>query len=192
MIDIMLQEKGVRELLDVIHSFYMRELELWVRTDVDAIRFLDDWGSQTSLLIPPPLWRELFKPLYKDYCDIIHANGKFAFMHSDGCISEIIPDLIEIGVDAINSQLFCMDMQALEKTAKGKITFWGEIDRQQILPATDPEIGREAVRKVCQHFYAPAGGIICEFEVGPGCNMNTVAAIMDEWSSMVRSHPETP
>ena len=55
-------------------------------------------------------------------------------MHSDGNITEIIPDLIEIGIDALNSQLFCMDIEELGKKFRGKITFWGEIDRQNILP----------------------------------------------------------
>ncbi|HDL17484.1 MAG TPA: methyltransferase, partial [Bacteroidetes bacterium] len=58
------------------------------------------------------------------------ANGKFAFMHSDGHISEIYTELVEVGVDAINSQLFCMDMVELAKSVKSKITFWGEVDRQ--------------------------------------------------------------
>ncbi len=179
--DVMSPEEGGAELLDLIHQFYLKELEFWVKTDVDAICFMDDWGSQNQLLIPPRIWRALFKPLYKDYCDLAHANGKFIFMHSDGHISEIYEDLIEVGVDAVNSQLFCMNFDELEKKAKGKITFWGEIDRQHVLPASDPQVGRDAVRTVAKHLYDPSGGIIAQFEFGAGANPATALAIFDEW-----------
>lgn len=184
MIDIMMPEEGGADLLRLIHEFYVKELEFWVKTDVDAISFMDDWGSQNQLLIPPRIWKELFKPLYKDYCDLAHANGKFAFMHSDGHILEIYEDLIEVGVDAINSQLFCMDFDALEKKAKGKITFWGEIDRQHILPSANPQNGRDAVQKVAQHLFDPAGGIIAQFEFGAGANPETALAVFEEWEKV--------
>ena len=74
---------------------------------------MDDWGTQISLLINPQIWREIFKPMYKDYCDLAHSKNKYVFFHSDGFIEQIYPDLVEIGVDAINSQLFCMDIENL-------------------------------------------------------------------------------
>lgn len=184
MVDVMEPDGGIKDLLRVIHEFHLKELEFWVKTDVDGIPFMDDWGSQTQLLIPPPVWRDLFKPLYKDYCDIAHAHGKFVFMHSDGHIREIYPDLIEIGVDAVNSQLFCMDMAELARIAKGKITFWGEIDRQHALPAKDPQVGRDAVRKVARHLYDPAGGVIAQFELTVGSHGPTAIAIFEEWEKV--------
>lgn len=80
------------------------------------------------------LWRKMFKPLYQDYVDIAHRQGKYIFMHSDGYIMDIIPDLVEMGVDALNSQLFCMDIAELGRRFKSKMTFWGEIDRHYLLP----------------------------------------------------------
>ena len=180
-LDVMAPEEGAADLLRLLHEFYLRELEFWVRTDVDAIMFMDDWGAQHQLLIPPPVWRALFKPLYRDYCDLAHAHGKFAFMHSDGCITESYEDLIEVGVDALNSQLFVMDLAELERIAKGRITFWGEIDRQHVLPSPDPEVGRAAVRKVVRHLYDPRGGVIAQFEFGPGANPATARALLEEW-----------
>jgi hypothetical protein len=105
-------------------------------------------------------------------------------MHSDGHISAIYADLIEVGVDAINSQLFCMDMAVLAEQTKGNITFWGEIDRQRILPSPDPQAGRDAVRKVAQHLYDPRGGIIAQFEFGLGANPATATAIFEEWQKI--------
>jgi uroporphyrinogen decarboxylase len=181
MLDVMDPDAGMRDLLAHIHAFYMKELEFWVSTDVDAINFMDDWGAQSQLLIPPARWQELFKPLYQDYCDLAHAHGKFVFMHSDGHIQAIYPDLVAVGVDALNSQLFCMDLAELARIAKGRLTFWGEIDRQHVLPAADPAVGRQAVRMVAEHLYDPSGGVIAQFELGPGANPAVGAAIFDEW-----------
>ncbi len=184
LMDIMMPDMGAEQLLKRIHDFYLYEVEMWADADIDAISFMDDWGAQSQLLIPPDLWRQMFKPLYKDYCDLARSNGKFVFMHSDGYISDIYPDLIEIGVDAINSQLFCMDMSQLAEKAKGKITFWGEIDRQHVLPSPDPQAGRHAVREVAKYLYDPKGGLIIQLEFGPGANPHTVIAVFEEWEKI--------
>jgi len=181
MVNLALGDESFRRLLERIHDFYMKELEFWVTTDVDAISFMDDWGAQSQLLILPATWDELFKPLYRDYCELAHAHGKFAFMHSDGHISEIYEGLIDVGVDAINSQLFCMNIPDLARRAKGRITFWGEIDRQHVLPSPDPQVGRDAVREVARHLYDPAGGLIAQFEFGAAANPDTAVAVFEEW-----------
>jgi hypothetical protein len=184
MVDMGTMESAVLGLLRRIHEFYMKELEFWVSTDVDAIRFMDDWGAQSRLLISPRLWREVFRPLYREYAEIAHSHGKFIFMHSDGNIEEIYPDLVEIGIDAVNSQLFCMDPEKLRSVAKGRLTFWGEIDRQHVLPSSDPDAGRRAVRHVADHLYDHSGGIIAQLEFGLAANPEVVAAVFDEWEKV--------
>lgn len=159
-----MEPEEMQKRLKVIHDYYMRELELWAGTDVDSLSFMDDWGSQTSLLINPILWRELFKPLYKDYCDMAKAAGKSIFMHSDGFIEAIYPDLIELGVTAINSQVFCMNIEDLGKKYKGKITFWGEIDRQHVLCSPDLNVGTQAVKRFMDNLWSPEGGVIALFD----------------------------
>ncbi len=54
--------------------------------------------------------------------DIVHSAGKFVFFHSDGNIEAILGDLIEVGIDAINSQLFIMNIEELGKKYKGKLS----------------------------------------------------------------------
>ena len=181
LIDILMPDEGLSGLLKAIHDYYLRELEFWTKTDVDGIMFMDDWGAQNQLLISPQIWRELFKPLYGEYCELAKVENKFVFMHSDGYISDIMEDLIKVGVDAINSQLFCMDLHDLARRFKGRITFWGEIDRQHVLPAEDPQVGRNAVREVASKLYDPSGGVIAHFEFGAGANPATAIAIFEEW-----------
>ena len=159
--------QAFRDFLQRLHEFYVEELTLWAQTDVDALMFMDDWGSQQSLLIAPDLWRELFKPLYAEYIDIAHRNGKHAFMHSDGYITDIIPDLIEIGLDVLNSQVFCMDVEDLGRRFGGKLCFWGEMDRQQLLPRATTEEIAAATRRLLAAFHQN-GGFIAQSEFGPG------------------------
>jgi uroporphyrinogen decarboxylase len=171
----------VLRLRDMVHEFNLRNLKMLCETDVDGISFMDDWGSQQNLLISPKLWRELFKPLYADYCRIIHEAGKYSFMHSDGHISQIYPDLIEIGVDALNSQLFCMDIEELGRLYKGQITFWGEIDRQHVLPFGTLDEVRAAVGRVRAALDDGRGGVIAQCEWGMDVPEEKIAAVFEAW-----------
>lgn len=182
MIDLMLQEKGMIKALGAMHEFYKQLLTLWAQTDVDGLMIMDDWGSQRSLLINPQLWREIFKPMYREYAQIARSHNKKLFMHSDGYILDIYPDLIEIGIDAINSQLFCMGIEQLSQFA-GKITFWGEIDRQQTLSTGSMKDVAEAVEQVYTHLYKD-GGCIAQCEFGPGGSSENVVQVFRTWDTM--------
>jgi uroporphyrinogen decarboxylase len=173
--------RKLRTLLDMIHAFYMEEVENWTRTDVDAVMLMDDWGSSRSLLIHPDMWRQIFKPLYKDYCDLIHAAGKRVFFHSDGQIEAIYADLIEVGVDALNSQLFCMNIEELGRRYRGQITFWGEIDRQHVLPFGDTEEVRSAVQRVRSALDDGTGGVIAQCEWGKENKSENIAEVFSAW-----------
>ena len=179
--------KGIFTVLQMLHDFYCRDLEMLAATDVDGVAFMDDWGSQDALLISPNAWREIFKPMYKDYCDILRAKGKYVFFHSDGHISAIYPDLIEVGVHAINSQLFCMDIEELGKNHAGEVTFWGEIDRQQILPFGTEEDVRQAVRRVHNATKHAHGGVIAQCEWGKNSRPQNVAAVFEEWDRLTQT-----
>jgi len=180
-IDLIDNRDGVTALLNKVHQFYLKVFEIWVETEVDAITWNDDWGAQRALLISPKLWRQIFKPIYKDFVDLAHSHGKYAFMHSDGYISDIIPDLIEVGVDALNSQLFCMDIEELGRRYAGKLTFWGEIDRQHLLAFGTPAEIASAVQRVRQALYHN-GGMIAQCEFGAGARPENVAQVFQSWN----------
>ncbi len=184
--DLALDEPAVYLLRDKLHEFFLAEMRFWASTPVDGVGFMDDWGTQRALLISPEKWRSFFKPLYRDYCDILHAAGKYVFFHSDGFIEDIYPDLIDIGIDAINSQLFCMDIEKLGRNYSGKITFRGEIDRQFILPfGTEADV-RAAVRRVYKAL-CPRGeltGCFAQCEWGVRNPAGNIRAVFDEWQKI--------
>lgn len=178
----------LRRLLAMLHDFFCREMELWASTDVDGVAFLDDWGSQTALLVSPEMWRDLFKPLYREYCAILHAKDKFAFFHSDGFIEDIFGDLVEVGIDAINSQLFCMNIEGLAQQFRGKVTFWGEIDRQRLLPFARPADVRAGVQRVQRALDFGHGGVIAQCEWGLNVPLANIAAVFEQWQQPVPMH----
>lgn len=184
-LDLACLEPEVYRLRDMVHDYFMKQLELWVKTDVDAVQIADDWGSQQALLIDPALWRSFFRPLYRDYCELAHAHGKYVLMHSDGYTADIIPDLIEIGVDAVNAQLFCMPIEELAARFAGKICFWGEIDRQRLLTSGTPGDVREAVRRVARAFMKEKRtGVVGQCFGGNGHRPENIEAVYDEWSKL--------
>lgn len=184
--DLASDEPKIRQLLAKLHHFYLKELEMVTDTLVDGISFMDDWGTQISLLINPSIWREIFKPMYKDYCDLAHSKGKYVFFHSDGFIEQIYPDLVEIGVDAINSQLFCMDIEKLVDSYGDKICFWGEIDRQTILPFGTVEQVNKAVDRVSDAIIKKnkkRTGAIAQCEWNAFDPYENIVAVFDHWNT---------
>ncbi len=181
LLDLLAQPRGLFELRDRIHDWELALIDRWSQTDVDGLQWGDDWGGQTALLIDPALWREMFKPLYAEYVRRIHAAGKFAFMHLDGYVFDILEDLVEIGVDAVNSQLFCMNIEEIGRRFKGRIVFWGEIDQQRILPFATVAETRQAVRRVARALYDGGGGVIAQCWLGLDARDENVCAVFDEW-----------
>ncbi len=177
--DLMDMPEKMTDFIAKMHDFYCRLVTKWAKTDIDAIKFQDDWGSQIDLLISPEIWRSVFKPMYQDYIDIAHAHGKKILMHSDGNTLRILPELIEMGLDGINTQIFCIGIEQLEQF-KGKITFWGEIDRQNIIPYGTTKEVDEAVKLVHNTLWQD-GYCIAQVEFGPGAKPENISQVFKSW-----------
>ena len=105
-------------------------------------------------------------------------------MHSDGYTLKIIPHLIDLGLDAFNTQIFCMGMETL-KQFKGKITFWGEVDRQHLLVNATVDEVKSAVHGVYDSLWAN-GGCIAQCEFGVGSKPENVRAVFEAWDEVYR------
>ena len=180
--DLALGSSGLMSFVEKMHDFYCKWVEVWAQTDIDGIMMMDDWGSQNSLLINPKTWVEVFKPMYKDYIDIAKKHGKKTFMHSDGYTLQIIPHLIDLGLDAFNTQIFCMGVDKL-KQFKGKMTFWGEIDRQHLLVDASVQEVKDAVGQVYSTLWSD-GGCIAQCEFGAGAKAKNVRAVFEAWDEV--------
>ena len=178
--DLMEQPAEVFALRDMVFGYYRELIRRWVSFDVDAVFIADDWGSQRALLIPPRIWRSFFRPAYQAIIDIAKGAGKYVFFHSDGNILEIYDDFIAMGVDAVNSQVWCMGLDEVARWA-GKITFWGEISRQDTLPHGTPEDIRAAALQMKERLWQD-GGLIGQSEAGPDVPLANIEALLTAWN----------
>jgi uroporphyrinogen decarboxylase len=162
-------------------KFNIAWIEKWLALDYQGLQFADDWGSQDNLLISPDLWRSFFKPVYKEMFSRVKARKLHVWYHSDGNILEIIPDLIEIGVDVLNCQASVMDMHELTKFA-GKIAFRTDIDRQRILPFVSPSGVKEYIFRLFHQLGTPDGGIIACGEISEDVPLENIKAMYEAFT----------
>ena len=180
--DLGLKEPGVFLLCDILTDYYSRYLDFWLETEIDAVGFTEDWGTQISLLISPSLWRSVFYPVYKKLFLKIKSANKFIFFHSDGYIIDIYPDLIELGANAINSQIWCMGVNKLAGIGAGRVTFWGELDRQGFLPRGTPQDIYNGANLMKNLLSINGGGLIGQGEIGPDVPLANIKAMLECWN----------
>ncbi|NMB44841.1 MAG: hypothetical protein GX998_00345 [Firmicutes bacterium] len=140
LMDTLLAKDEVLELGSRVESMLAENISFYAEAGYDGITFAEDWGSQEALLISPASWRELFAPSFRRLCAQAHDAGLKVLMHSCGDISEIIPDLIEVGIDVLQlDQPGLFGLETLSQYA-GKVTFWSPVDIQKVMPTGNREL----------------------------------------------------
>jgi len=127
---------------------------------IDIFFFGDDMGTQQALLISAEMWCEFCKPHVKRFIDLGKQAGLKTMFHSCGAVREIIPHLIELGLDALNPvqvRARGMELEGLKRDFGDKITFHGCFDHQQILPFGSVEDVKAEVHRVID-IMSPGGG----------------------------------
>jgi uroporphyrinogen decarboxylase len=161
------EPEKAHKFLDGLLEIYLPKLEKFlaaVGEYIDIIRFGDDLGMQSGPQISPRMYREFFKPRHKLMWNRAKqlANVK-VMLHCCGGVRELLPDLIDAGLDAINPvQISCASMDAgeLKKEFGKEMVFWGGgCDTQTILPYGTPEAVRKHVREQVK-LLSPGGGYV--------------------------------
>jgi len=181
MLDLMEDRHQLYQLRDMLLDYALRVVQKWLEFDINGIHFGDDWGTQRSLIINPRKWRAFFKPCYAKMFDKIHQAGRHVFFHSDGYIDEIIPDLIEIGVDVLNPQVTIMGIYALGQKYGGKICILCDLDCQHILPHGSAQDVNNHVKEMIEAFGSCGGGLIGGGEVEPNIPLHNVEAMLEAY-----------
>lgn len=146
---------------DKVLNFDLALIKQWLKLGVDGIYISDDWGGQKTILINPDDWRRFYKPCYKKMFDLIHKGDVHVWMHSCGNVMQIIPDLIEVGLDVLNPvQPQAVDVDEFGKRFGGKLCFFGGVDVQGTLPHGTPQQVKEEVKHLIKTFGKYKGGYI--------------------------------
>ncbi len=147
LMDLVSSPSFVEELFDKILEFDLAIARRMCRFPVDAFHFGDDWGQQKGLVMGPEIWRKFFKKRLRRLYDAVHAAGIPVSIHSCGDITDIVPDLIEIGVDMISPlQAEALDFAYLKREYGRDLTFWGGVSTQKTLPYGSPDDVRAEIR----------------------------------------------
>ena len=148
---------------------------------VDAIRFGDDWGFQDRLMVHPEVWRRLYKEPYRRIFSAAHRQGLVVAIHSCGNITDVLADLIEVGVEVVHPlQPEAMDVGHCQREYGRDLTFWGALGSQSTIPLGTPADVRREVRDRLALFrgggylLAPAGAVPTDAPVA------NVVAIVEE------------
>jgi uroporphyrinogen decarboxylase len=167
LIDLIENRRKAEALLDKLLEMHLANLIKIldaVEGYVQIIQMGDDFGTQNALQISPRLYREVFKPRQKLIYETVRKKSNLRiFLHSCGAIADIIPDLIEIGVEAINpvqTSAHGMDPARLKREYGKDLTFWGGgCDTQRVLPEWSPAEIRTHVKERIE-LLSPGGGFV--------------------------------
>jgi len=162
--------RRIAGLCTALMGHFLRELG----DDVDIVKIGDDLGTEESLLMSPAMYRRILKPIHAEYIAFIRAHTTARiFFHTDGDVTDLVDDFVEIGVDILNpiqtSSGRMADIVALKRRHGDRLSFCGAIDTKRVLPYGTPSDVRQEVRRVIGAL-APGGGYL----------LAAVHTIMDE------------
>jgi uroporphyrinogen decarboxylase len=147
--DMILNPAFVDDLMDRILEYNLIVIEHALRYDFDCLRFGDDWGQQTGLIMGPKLWRRFIKPRVAVMYRKVKEAGKFVMQHACGAVQELFPDLIEMGLDIFNTfQPEVMDVAWAKREYGRHLTFYGGISTQQVLPRVSAAALKPLIRQM--------------------------------------------
>ncbi|MFH0760127.1 MAG: uroporphyrinogen decarboxylase family protein, partial [Bacteroidota bacterium] len=146
LMDMMLGDEKATILLDRITEYAIRRVKIYTEAGVDIPSLGDDVGMQSGPLMSVDLWEQWIKPRLRT---VINAAREInpdvlVFYHSCGDATAFIGGLIDCGVDILNPiQPECMDFNQIHETYGKRLSFWGTLGTQQLLPFGTPEQVRE-------------------------------------------------
>ena len=178
MIDFAEEPEELQMLIDKVTEYNCRQIEVAVKWEGETVYFGDDLGMQNGLAISPAKWRKYLKPSFTKMYTMVHAAGKYVYMHTDGMIYEIIPDLAECGVDFINPEVGPNGLDNLARVCRGKYPLDMYTDSQLLPFATPSQIG-DHVRECVETLALPQGGLALKTELNYEIPLQNCAAALD-------------
>ncbi len=169
------------ELFDRILEFDLAVVRRALTFPIHGVRFGDDWGQQHGLIMGPELWRKYIKPRVKRLYGTVRDAGRKVFIHCCGKVDEILPDLVECGVDVFNPfQPEVMDVQEMKRRYGRHLTFFGGISTQKTLPYGTVAQVKDEVRRLLDTIGKDGGYIAAPaHDVPKDARPENIAAMME-------------
>ncbi|MBN2559013.1 MAG: hypothetical protein JXB33_09695 [Clostridia bacterium] len=191
-LDIYDNRENLEMLVDILTDMSVYIVKRYAAMGIDGYAFADDWGLQNSLMISPALWREIWKPRYARIFKTCRDNGIHSIMHSCGYITDILDDLIEIGLDVIQmDQQENMGLEKLGERFRGRITFYCPVDIQQTMAHGTMDEIRAYCNRMFENLGKTEGGFIAKIyadPVGAGHTKEAIETMFDEFTRISLRH----
>ena len=175
------------ELLDRLADLFVAFVNVWADVPADAIMFGDDWGYQQGVILGPERWRTLIKPRWARVYEAVHAQGKIVISHCCGSIVDIMPDIVEIGLDVLESvqpEPRGMNPYELKRCWGDQITFWGALGSQSTIQFGSPKEIDAEVRRLCAEMGRGGGYILAPAKsLQPGTPLENAVAVVEAFTS---------
>lgn len=185
LMDCAAEEGFYAELLERMTELCLGLIEACADIPADGIFMGDDWGNQRGITIGPERWRRFTKPQYARIFQAIHDQGKLALMHSCGSVADIVGDLVEIGLDVLESvqpEAVGMNPYGLKRAWGDKITFWGGLGSQHTIPFGTPDEIRREVRRLRSEMSVGGGYILAPAKpIRPETPAENALAVVEEF-----------
>ena len=176
------EDKTIETLIDKVLEYNLYQVAAVLPRMGPIISFGDDLGTQTGLAIGAERWRKYLKPCFRKLYGLVKAYkpSQLIYMHTDGCIWEIMPDLVECGVDMINPQFRANGLDNLIRVCRKEqiIPINLDLDRQLFPFATRSRLF-DHVGQCVESLYLPEGGLGLNVELNYDIPLENMAAILD-------------
>jgi len=177
-----LVRKCDENLIDKVLEYNIYQVAARLPNMGEGISFGDDLGTQTGLAIGAERWRRLMKPCFRKLYGMIksYKPDQIIYMHTDGCIWEIMPDLVECGVDIINPQFRANGLENLVRVCRKEriITIDLDLDRQLFPVATRSQIF-DHVGACVESLWMKEGGLGLNVWLNYEIPLENMAAVLD-------------
>jgi uroporphyrinogen decarboxylase len=160
MTNMALKPAVVHDLLDKITDYRVEYAKKVVEMGFKVAHHGDDLGTQTGTLFSMKMFREFVLPRLKRAWQPYNDAGIPIILHSCGCLTDFIPDLLEIGLRVLEPVQPCMDLAYLKRQFGKDLVFWGGIETQNLLPFGTPEQVKKMARKTIRTLGKGGGHII--------------------------------
>ena len=176
----------VERLMDRIVEHNLVQVRRALEFDVDAVYFGDDYGMQSGLIMGIDHWRHFIKPRLARMFSPVREAGRYVFLHSCGCVTQLFDELVEIGLNCFNPfQPEVMDVFDIKRRYHGRLAFHGGLSVQKTLPFGSPQDVRQAAAALIE--LGRDGGYIFSpsHSVPPDVHPENLLAMME----VLRSQP---
>ena len=179
MLDIATDDPHLPKLIEMLTKHEVKLVSKWLEIGVDIIHFHTDIGTQNGLMISPAKFRKYIKPMFKKIFMSCRKAGTHIFLSSDGCLLEIIDDLVDCGVSVHDPQFRANTLEGICRAYKGKLCAMVDLDQQRILPfGSRAEINKH-VREIVERLNSPEGGLMIYAEIQPIYPLKNIEAIFE-------------